>query len=160
MAPTCLSFITLSLTTSEWFLDEHRGSCFLGVTDEFTFKWWQMKVESTPGASWAFHANTSTFFLRNYISSFFSWRGICAPTWKYFSGPSPTTIFSKSSHFASSASPSTGDTRVFDCYEPLSAEVEGSASSWCKMATTKHFIVVDWLPTSSSIWSLNGYFTF
>ena len=38
IAPACLSFITSSFTASECSLDEHRGGCFLGVTDGLTFR--------------------------------------------------------------------------------------------------------------------------
>ena len=68
--------------------------------------------------------------------------------------------FSKSSHFASSVDPLSGNIGVFDCYKPLSAEAEDSTSGQCKMAATMHYLAMDWLPTISLTWPSDGYFTF
>ena len=70
------------------------------------------------------------------------------------------TTFSKSSHFASSATVSGGDTGAFDCYKSFSAETEDSTSSRCEMATTTHCLTVDWQPQILRTWSLDENFTF
>ena len=121
-----------------------RGGCFLEVMEGLMLRWVQMKNGSIPGASQASHANTSIFFLRNLTNSSFSRGGSYAPTWKNFSKVSPTTTFSKSSHFASSAVVSGGDTGAFDYYKSLLAGTEDSASSRCEMAATTHCLAVDW----------------
>ena len=134
---------------SKWHLDGRQGGCFLGVMDGLTLRWWQMKARSIPGASQASHANTSIFLLRNSTNSSFFWRGNCVPTWKNFFEVSPTTTFFESSHFASLAVVSGGDTGAFDCYKSLSAETEESVSSQCKMAATTHCLILDWQPQIS-----------
>ena len=137
-----------------------RGGCFLEVMEGLMLRWVQMKNGSIPGASQASHANTSIFFLRNLTNSSFSRGGSYAPTWKNFSKVSPTTTFSKSSHFASSAAVSRGDTGAFNCYKSLLAGTEDSASSRCEMAATTHCLIVDWQPRISRTWSPDGNFTF
>ena len=132
----------------------------VGVVDGLTFRWWKMKFGSTLGVSLALHANTLTFFLRNSVSSSFSWGGNWEPIWKNFSGSLLTTTFSRSSHFDFSIDPLSGNTRVFDCYKTLFAEAEDSTLGWCKMAATMHSLAMDWLPTISLTWPFDGYFTF
>ena len=70
------------------------------------------------------------------------------------------TTFSKSSHFASSAAVSGGDTRAFDCYKSFSTEAEDSTLSRCEMVATIHCLAVDWQPRILRTWSPNGNFTF
>ena len=113
-----------------------------------------------PRVLYAFHVNTSTFFLRNSTNCSLSNRGSWAPTWKNLSESSPTTTFSRSSHFTSSAGLLKRDVRVFDFYESFSVVAEVSASGQCRIAATRHFLVIDWLPNISSTWSPEGYFTF
>ena len=133
---------------------------FLGVTDGLTFKWWQMKFGSTPGVLYAFHANMSTFFLRNSINFCLSWGGSWDPTWKNLSWSSPIVTFSRSSYSAPFADSSLVDVRVFDCYKFLLEETEDSTFGLCNMAATIHYLAIDWLPIISLTWPWDGYFTF
>ena len=133
---------------------------FWGVTDGLTFKWWQMKLGSTPGASYALHVNRSTFFLRNSISSCLSWGGSWDSIWKNFSWSSPIVTFSRSLHLAFSAESSLVDVWFFDCYKLLSEEVEDPTFGLCTMVATMHCLAIDWLPTISLTWPWDGYFTF
>ena len=70
------------------------------------------------------------------------------------------TTFSRSSHFASSATVSGGDIKAFDCYKSFSAEAKDFASSRCEMVATTHYLAVDWQPRISRTWSPDGNFTF
>ena len=123
MAHACLSFVTSFLTALPCSLDGRRGGCLFRVMKGLTFKWWQLKLGSMPGASYASHANTSTFFLRNSTSYSLSSWGSWAPIWKNFSRSSPAITFSRSSHFTSSAGLLKRDAGVFDCYKPFLAMV-------------------------------------
>ena len=131
IALACLSLATSFLTTSTCSFEGRQGSCLFGVIEGLTFKWWQMKFGSMPGASYALHANTSTFSLRNSTNCSFSCKVSLAPTWKNFSRSSPTITLSRSSHFALSAGLLKGNAGVSDCYKPLSAVAEVSASGQC-----------------------------
>ena len=62
---------------------------------------------------------------------------------KNFFGSLPTTTFSRSSHFTSLIDPLSGNTRVFDCYKPLLAEVEDSILGRCKMTATMHCLAIN-----------------
>ena len=160
IAPACLSYVTLFLTASECSLDVHRGGYCLGVTDGLTFKWWQMKVGSTLGASYAFHANMSTFFFNNSTNFCLSWGGSWDLTWKNFSWSSPTVTFSRFSHSAPLVDSLLVDVEVFDCYKFISEQAEDLTFSLCNMAATMHYVAINWLPTISLTWPWDGGFTF
>jgi len=49
---------------------------------------------------------------------------------------------------------------ILDCYKLPSVETENLATSWCIIAVTRHCLVMDWLPISSSTWFPKEYFTF
>ena len=82
------------------------------------------------------------------------------PIWKNFSGSSPIVIFTRSSHFASSAGLSMDSTGGFNCYNSFSLWVIGSASGLCQMAITMHCRATAWSPNISTICPLDGYLTF
>ena len=119
-----------------------------------------MKLGSIPRASYGLHANTSTFSLRNSSNYSFSCKGSLAPTWKNFSRSLATITLSRSSTFALSAGPFKGNVGAFNCYNPLSAVAEVSASGRCWIAATRHCRATTWLPTISKTWPPDGYFTF
>ena len=108
------------------YFDRRRGGCFLRAMDGLTFKWWQMKLGSTPRALQASYAKTSAFSLRNSISSSFSRGGSSKPTWKNFSGSTSMATLSRSSHFTSSVGSSLGNGSVVNCYNPLFGRCQGS----------------------------------
>ena len=70
------------------------------------------------------------------------------------------TTFSRSSHFASSATISGGNTGAFNYYKSFSAEGEDFALSRCEMAATTHYLAMDWQPRISRTWYPDGNFTF
>ena len=132
----------------------------MGITEGFTFSRWQMKLRSTPGASYGLHMNTFMFALRNSSNLSFSYKGNLAPTWKNFSGSSAIVILSNSSHFISSAGTSKGNSGGFNCYNPLLIVAEASASGRYCIAVTKHCRAATWFPTISTTLPPDGYFTF
>ena len=160
IAPACLSLATSLLTASACSFDGRRGGCLLGITEEFTFSRWQMKLRSTPGASYGLHANTSMFALRNSSNLSFSYKGSLTPTWKNFSRSSAIVILSNSSHFTSSTSTSKDNSGGLNCYNPLSVVAVGSTSGRCCIATTRHCRTATWFPTISNTLPPDGYFTF
>ena len=97
-----------------------------------------MKLVSIPRALYGLHANTSTFSLRNYGNRSFSCESSLALTWKNLFGSSAIITLSKSSHFTLSAVLFRGNAEAFNCYNPLSAVVEVSASSQCCIAAIRH----------------------
>ena len=70
------------------------------------------------------------------------------------------SLFSKSSHFASSAGVLAGDVRVFDCYELSPTQAEDFILGRCEMAATKHSLAVAWQPQISETRPSEGNFTF
>ena len=140
--------------------DRRRGGCFLRAMDGLTFKWWQMKLGSTPRALQASYAKTSAFSLRNSISSSFSRGGSSKPTWKNFSGSTSMATLSRFSHFTSSVGSSLGNGSVVNCYNPSLVDAKGPTTSWREMAATMHCLAIVWSSTISITWPFDGYFTF
>ena len=78
---------------------------------------------------------------------------------KNFFGLSPTTTFTRSSHFASSAGLLMDKAGDFNCYKPFSPWAEDSVSGLCWMAATIYCLAKSWSPSISLIWAPDGYLT-
>ena len=72
----------------------------------------------------------------------------------------PMMTFPNSLHLAPFITTSANDIAILDCYRPCSTEVKDSTLPWYLIAATKHCLAIDKLPTNSSTWSPDGYFTF